>query len=95
MGQRVVEYRVVVFGKPRGPWRGTLPQAHRDAEEQDLGSYDEQGRFYVTVPGDIQRREVAVSHLPARCVSSGVRKYPPEYLDWLAAQEDRLVGRIA
>ena len=51
------EYRVVVFGKPRGPWRRELTQACRDAIELELGSYDEWGQFYITVPAEIEIRE--------------------------------------
>ncbi|TVV75573.1 hypothetical protein FOY91_06850 [Sphingomonas solaris] len=90
----VDEYRVVVFGQPRGPWRPTRTQAHRDAIELDLGSYDEKGQFYVTVPGDIEHRERVVLRLPTRRIPCGVREYPPEYLDWLATQGDLAVRRI-
>lgn len=53
----VTYYRAVVFGRPRGPWRRELEQAHRDLIELGLGSY-EYGQFFVTVPGDLQSREV-------------------------------------
>lgn len=49
-------YRVVVFGRARGPWRFDKVQANRDAMEIGLGSYDECGVFYVTVPADIEMR---------------------------------------
>lgn len=63
-------YRVVVFGKPVGPWRSVRSQANQDAIELELGSYDENGQFYVTVPADIQSRyassaSLAVSEYPA------------------------------
>jgi hypothetical protein len=51
-----MEYRVVVFGIARGPWRRDRRLAHRDAIELDLGGYDEWGRFFVTVPAEIQVR---------------------------------------
>ena len=51
-----MEYRVVVFGVAKGPWRRDRKQAYRDAMELDLGGYDEWGRFFVTVPADIQVR---------------------------------------
>lgn len=57
-----MEYRVVVFGKARGPWRRDRRQAYRDAIELDLGGYDEWGQFFVTVPAEIQvRRRPAVA----------------------------------
>lgn len=54
--RRVMEYRVVVLGVARGPWRRDRRQAHRDAIELDLGCYDEWGQFYVTVPAEIEIR---------------------------------------
>jgi hypothetical protein len=48
---------VTCFGNPVGPWRLDRAQVQRDAIEQGLGSYDEWGRFFVTVPGDIQWAE--------------------------------------
>jgi len=57
-----MEYRVVVFGIAKGPWRRNRRLAYRDAIELDLGSYDEWGRFFVTVPAEIQiRRRPAVA----------------------------------
>lgn len=47
-------FRVVIFGVPHGPWREDRLQAQRDAIELDLGSYDEWGTFYLTVPADIE-----------------------------------------
>jgi hypothetical protein len=53
-------FRVVVFGTPRAPWRPTRIEAQRDAIEMDLGSFDEWGQFYVTVPADIEVGSVTV-----------------------------------
>jgi hypothetical protein len=47
-------YRVVVFGKPKGPWRFKRRDAQQDAIELDLGGYDEWGSFYISVPADIE-----------------------------------------
>lgn len=58
--ERVTEYRVTMFGDPMGPWRRDRRQARRDAIELDLGSYTEWGAFYITVPGDIERRKVCI-----------------------------------
>lgn len=47
-------YRVVSFGKPMGPWRSQRRHAQQDAVALDLGSYDDYGVFWATVPGDIE-----------------------------------------
>lgn len=47
-------YRVRMFGKPQGPWRAHKRQAERDALELGLGDYDEWGKFFVSVPGEIE-----------------------------------------
>ena len=47
-------YRVKVFGKPKGPWRRVKRQAERDAFELGLGDYDEWGKFFISVPGEIE-----------------------------------------
>lgn len=47
-------YRVRVFGQAKGPWRRVKRQAHTDAIELGIGSYDEWGTFFVSVPGDIE-----------------------------------------
>jgi hypothetical protein len=60
-------YRVVCFRKPRGPWRLTREQAQRDAADEGLGSFDEWGAFYATVPGDIE-----VMTLPTRLLEDAV-----------------------
>ncbi len=59
--RRVSEFRVSVFGQPRGPWRQTLRQAQRDAIAIGLGSFDETGQFYSTVPGDIEWRDITLT----------------------------------
>ena len=48
-------YRATCFGRPIGPWRDRVRDVRRDLIQQKLGSYDEWGTFYVTVPGGIQR----------------------------------------
>jgi hypothetical protein len=47
-------YRATCFGDPCGPWRNCRKEAVADLEDQGLGSRDEWGTFYVTVPGGIQ-----------------------------------------
>jgi hypothetical protein len=56
-----MEYRVTVFGMARGPWRRDRRQALRDAIELDLGCYDEWGRFFLTVPAEIEARRSAAA----------------------------------
>jgi hypothetical protein len=62
-GSRVC--RVVVFRRPQGPWRRSLRQAHADAIELGLGSYDEDGTFFITVPADIEWADAQVISLCA------------------------------
>jgi hypothetical protein len=47
-------YRVIAFGKPKGPWRATRRKAELDALAQGLGEYDEWGGFYLDAPADIE-----------------------------------------
>lgn len=51
------EFRVTVFGKPRGEWRPTFERAKRDAIKLELASWDESKReWYLAVPVAIERR---------------------------------------
>jgi hypothetical protein len=61
MYQTVTLYRVVCFRQPRGPWRLDRIRAEQDAVEERLGCYDEWGRFWATVPGDIETLSLPVS----------------------------------
>ena len=56
MGVIVYWCRATCFGEPCGPWRFGVAAARRDLIAADLGSYDEDGTFYITVPGGIDRR---------------------------------------
>lgn len=47
-------WRITVFGAAKGPWRSDRRLARQDAIELGLGSYDEWGVFYTTVPGHIE-----------------------------------------
>lgn len=47
-------YRSMCFESPRGPWRESKEQARRDAIAIGLGSYDDWGQWFDTVPGRIQ-----------------------------------------
>ena len=51
----VTRYRAVSFGRPVGPWRDDLKAVRLDLIELKLGSYDKWGKFFITVPGDIER----------------------------------------
>lgn len=42
-----LQYRVVAFGKPRGPWRSKQRQAERDAIAAGLAEFDEWGQLYL------------------------------------------------
>jgi hypothetical protein len=65
-------YRVVCFRAPVGPWRLERSQAHRDAVDERLGSYDEEGKFWATVPGDIE-----VMTLPVHLIEAALAKARP------------------
>lgn len=49
-------YRALCFGKPIAPWRNSKDAARRDLVARDLGSFDEWGFFWVTVPGEMQTK---------------------------------------
>jgi len=60
LGIRLSQYRVTCFGRPVGPWRYDKRKVYRDAIELELGSFDEHGQFYITVPGEIEARDEGV-----------------------------------
>lgn len=49
-------FRASCFGRPMGPWRERIDLAREDLIGAKLGEYDERGRFYVTVPGELELR---------------------------------------
>jgi hypothetical protein len=53
-------YRATSFGQPVGPWRDCLRDVRADLEADGLGSHDEYGQFYITVPGGMIRRSAWV-----------------------------------
>lgn len=53
-------YRATSFGEPIGPWRDSLRDVWADLEADQLGSFDDYGQFYVTVPGGMLRRSIWV-----------------------------------
>ena len=45
------EFRITVFGEPRGPWRSSRAAAMRDAIAAELASWNEERReHYLAVP---------------------------------------------
>ncbi len=58
-GRKLVRYyRATSFGQPVGIWRDSLRQAREDLISLGLGSYDEWGWFFVTVPGGFETDSV-------------------------------------
>ncbi|RYE57996.1 MAG: MBOAT family protein [Rhizobiaceae bacterium] len=55
-----IPFRATSFGQPVGPWRDCLRDVHADLEADGLGSHDEYGQFYITVPGGMIRRSAWV-----------------------------------
>lgn len=52
-------YRVAVFGRPRGPWRGSIEEAKADAIALELASWDASKReWFLAVPVEVQSRKV-------------------------------------
>lgn len=54
-------YRAMCFGRAIGPWRKDKAKARADLLNAKLGSFDELGDFYCTVPGNLQIRIDRVS----------------------------------
>jgi hypothetical protein len=57
---RETRFQAVCCGKPIAPPRRTRAKVRDDLIAHDLGSYDEWGKFFITVPGDIRSSEVWV-----------------------------------
>ena len=56
MGEKV---RVVVFGRPRAPWRSSHEEAMADAIALELASWDASRReWFLAVPVGIQTKRV-------------------------------------
>lgn len=51
-----LQYRVVAFGQPSGPWRTKRRQAESDAVALGLASHDEWGQLYLDAPVAIEWR---------------------------------------
>jgi hypothetical protein len=56
------EFRVTVFGEPRGPWLCSHEEAKWDAIKKGLASYDASlGEYYLAVPVEVESRPIALS----------------------------------
>lgn len=54
----ITEYRIVVFGKARSPWRQSWDAALEDAIQAGLASWDESKQeHYLAVPVRMQSRK--------------------------------------
>ena len=64
MSDRILRYwyRATCFGDPVAPWRDSLTEARRDLISMKLGSYDEWGAFFTTVPGGLLRDSAWVDY---------------------------------
>lgn len=54
--QAVCWHQATNFGRAAAPWRETIDEVRRDLIELGLGSFEDAGRFYITVPGGIRRQ---------------------------------------
>ena len=89
MARKVVYWcRATVFGRPCGPWRFGLRDARRDLIAQGLGSYDDHGDFYVTVPGGLQMRDEWMDFAEAEELARSVeRRHAAEHRKRLAVAD--------
>lgn len=97
MGQKVVEWcRATSFGLPVGPWRFGRRVARQDLIDQGLGSYDEYGCFYTTVPGGMDVRREWMEYGEAQSLALSVqRRHAAENLKRSAVTDDnRRVNRV-
>jgi len=58
-------FQALCLGKPIAPWRREKEKARKDLITHGLGSYDEWGKFFITVPGDLARKSVWVDEIVA------------------------------
>jgi hypothetical protein len=75
VSRKVVQWcRATSFGVPIGPWRFGRKGARRDLMAEGLGSYDEDGCFYTTVPGGMDVREEWMSFDEAHELAQSVQR---------------------
>lgn len=88
--------RATCLGVSCGPWRFGYTAARRDLIAQGLGSYDEYGCFYTTVPGGLEVRSEWVSFEEAEALARTVKgDHAAEHRKRLAvANGDRRVRRV-
>lgn len=97
-GSKLVRYyRATSFGKPVGIWRDSLRQAREDLIALGLGSYDEWGWFFVTVPGGFETDSVWMAYDEWKA-GSHARRAPDDPADHrkplTTADRDVLVRRV-
>ena len=66
------KFRAVCFGRPIGPWRACRQQARDDLVGARLADYDDRGRFFITVPGDLEIAGVSGTQPQSNRVSSHI-----------------------
>lgn len=97
MGRKVIEWcRATSFGVPIGPWRFGRRDARRDLIAEGLGSYDEDGCFFTTVPGGMDVRQEWVNFDEAvELAETMKRRYAAEHLKSRSVSDmDRRMSRI-
>lgn len=89
-------YRATCFGRPIGPWRKSGRHAREDLIAQGLGSYDEYGCFFVTVPGGMDRQSEWMLYEEAVALAASVkRSHPPHHREGLSvANLNRSMGLV-
>ncbi len=97
-GSKLVRYyRATSFGKPVGIWRDSLRLVREDLIALGLGSYDEWGWFFVTVPGGVETDSVWMAYDEWKA-GSHARRTPDNSANHgkslTAADRDILVRRV-
>jgi len=67
-------YRATCFGRPIGPWRKSVRTAREDLIAEGLGSHDEYGCFFVTVPGGMDRQSEWMPYDEAVALTTSVKR---------------------
>ena len=67
-------YRATCFGRPIGPWRKSVRYAREDLIAEGLGSHDEYGCFFVTVPGGMDRQSEWMPYDEAVALAASVKR---------------------
>lgn len=81
----VTWYRATCFGRPVGPWRKSVLYAREDLIAEGLGSHDEYGCFFLTVPGGLDQQSEWMPYDEAVALAASVkRSHPPHHRKGLA-----------